>query len=168
MKCWVIPAGLSCALALVLIWELGQGNSDADAFTPVLQQQGAASAVAAPTLDAGLVSAAAATALARPVFSPTRRPATEPNATVAPPPAKDAVPRLAGIIISPSGRRAIFADAAGHAHTATEGGQVGRFTVSAIRPGQVTVTSSEGERVLRPSFANAGPAAASTADSRPR
>ena len=168
MKRWMLPAGLGGALALVLIWEVGRGDGDADTLTPVPQQQGAAFAPAAPAFDAGLVSAAAATALARPVFSPTRRPFAEPDAAAPSPPAKEAVPRLAGIIISPSGRRAIFADAAGHAHTATEGGQVGRFTVRAIQPGQVTVTSSEGERVLRPSFANAGPAAAPTTDSRPR
>jgi len=58
MKCWVIPAGLSCTLALVLIWELGQGNSDADAFTPVLQQQGAVTVHQDVSVYAGLFEGA--------------------------------------------------------------------------------------------------------------
>lgn len=60
---------------------------------------------------------------------------------------------MAGVVITASGRRAIFAAKNGVKPLVVgEGGQVGAFTVQSIRAGQVTVLGPEGERVLKPAF----------------
>lgn len=93
----------------------------------------------------------AATSLARPLFSPLRRlPAASPATPGA---AAPSLPRMAGVVITASGRRAIFATKNGTKPLVVgEGGQVGAFTVQSIRAGQVTVLGPEGERVLKPAF----------------
>lgn len=93
----------------------------------------------------------AATVLARPLFSPGRRP---PAAAAAGPAAPaPGLPRIAGVFVTPAGRRAIFAaDKGGKPVVVGEGGQIGAFTVKSIRDGQVTVHGPEGERVLSPAF----------------
>ena len=70
--------------------------------------------------------------------------------------ASDDLPRLAGVIVGPGGGRAIFAPAEGRALVVPEGGHVGRYTVRSIVPGQVTLSDSEREFVIRPSLAKGG------------
>lgn len=85
------------------------------------------------------------TVLARPLFSPSRRPA----ATIAAGPQQ---PRLAGIVMGPSGRRAIFAgegDARGI--VAGVGQQAGAWQIRAIDENTVQVLGPEGPRTLTPS-----------------
>jgi hypothetical protein len=94
----------------------------------------------------------------RPLFRPDRkppRPAPEP----APPTqaADAALPRLAGVVVGPAGRRAIFAGADGKPAVAVEGGSLGRFTVKTITPGRVTLFGPEGDIDLRPTFLKATP-----------
>ncbi len=85
------------------------------------------------------------TVLARPLFSASRRPA----ATVTSGPQQ---PRLAGIVVGPAGRRAIFAgsgDARGSVVAA--GQQAGAWHVVSIEADSVRVVGPDGPRVLRPS-----------------
>jgi len=158
MTRWLMVTGIGALLAIALAWELTAMDAVPDG--PVAPPGPVAPAPQAALAPAGadLVGAAASTMLARPLFSPTRRPAAARPSPPPPSPPAEAIPRLAGIVIGPSGRKAIFAEAAGPARSVGEGGRIGRFTVTMIRPGQVTVTSSEGDRVLRPSFTQATPA----------
>ncbi len=104
-----------------------------------------------------------ATILARPLFSQSRRPA----ATVTSGPQR---PRLAGIVVGPAGRRAIFAgsgDARGV--VAAAGQQAGAWRVVSIDADSVRVLGPEGPRVLRPSRDDSshGGAAAAAAGTLP-
>lgn len=105
---------------------------------------------AAPVASAdGAVDEAAgwaAISLARPLFSPNRRPAA-----LATGPA-DGTPRLSGILVTPAGRRAIFAGADGKPVVVGEGAAVGRYQVGSIAAGQVVLLGADGSRTLRPSF----------------
>ncbi|MCQ8279325.1 hypothetical protein NFI95_12820 [Acetobacteraceae bacterium KSS8] len=83
--------------------------------------------------------------LARPVFSPQRRP---PSVAVAGP----QQPRLSGIIVGPNGRRAIFAGAGDARGTVVDvGGQAGAWRVLAINDHAVRVSGPDGVRTLHPS-----------------
>jgi len=120
------------------------------------------SRVAPPALPEG--AAWERTVLARPLFSPTRRP--PPPEAAGADPAAAAPPRLAGVIIGPDGRRAIFDPAGGKPTVAAEGARIGGFTVTAIEADRVTVAGEGGTRVLRPVFAGAAhPRAADAARS---
>ncbi len=110
--------------------------------------------------DPNQVARWAATVLARPLFSPGRRP---PAAAAAPGAVAPSLPRVAGIMVTPAGRRAIFAEKGAKPLVLGEGGQVGGFTVQSIRAGQVTVRGPEGVRVLSPTFDPDAPAPASAA-----
>lgn len=84
------------------------------------------------------------TVLARPLFSPSRRPAA--TATAGP-----QQPRLAGIVMGPSGRRAIFAgDGDARGIVAGVGQQAGAWQVQAIDANAVQVIGPEGRRTLVP------------------
>ena len=106
---------------------------------------------AAAALD-GWVS----TILARPLFSPSRRPG---QAVVA----STELPRLAGIIIGPDGARAIFATSGDRrAIVAGPGGHAGPYLIRAVDRAGVAVTGPDGERLLHPAY-DPNAAAGSTA-----
>lgn len=82
--------------------------------------------------------------LARPLFSPGRRPpANAGGATLA------GLPRLTGVLVAPSGRHAIFAGGV----VLAEGARIGRYRVRRIEAGQVTLSGPDGPHVVRPQFA---------------
>ncbi len=83
--------------------------------------------------------------LARPLFSPDRRPPDVVRSAAA----AHALPRLAGVLVGPEGRRALFAGGV----VLAEGGALGPWRVAGIAAGQVTLTGPGGVRVLRPAFA---------------
>lgn len=87
--------------------------------------------------------------LARPLFNPDRRPPAPPAAPAPPP---DSLPRLAGTLVGPGGKRAIFATGDKPAVLA-EGSSIDAWTVQAISAGMVTLIGPDGPRVLRVSFA---------------
>jgi hypothetical protein len=90
--------------------------------------------------------------LARPVFSPGRRPLAS-NARVT-----NGLPRLTGIVVTGSQRTAIFAaPAAGRPITAEEGGHVGAYEVVEITRAGVTVSGPDGTKVITPIFDPAAP-----------
>lgn len=98
--------------------------------------------------DAKDVAAWAAAIVARPLFDPSRRPPeTSAGAKVA------AFPRLAGIIITPQSRKAIFA-AAGSARPVVVmvGSRLNGVLIKSIDDGVVVVTDAQGTHAIRPSF----------------
>lgn len=103
-----------------------------------------------------------AAVLARPLFSPDRRPAAAPVSTASN--RVPGLPRLAGILVGPSGRSAIFAADGSKPIVAQEGGHVGAYTIKAIETAQVQLAGPDGTRVLNPSFDSApGKTAGTTA-----
>lgn len=118
-------------------------------------QAGAAAAAAAAT---GSNREWIAQSLARPLFSPDRRPLPD-----AAGPGLSGPPRLSGIMITPAGRSAIFV--VGERQLVVPvGGVIGAFTVRSIDEQQVLLSGPAGPLLLRPSFspegAVAGPRAA--------
>ena len=153
MNRWFVLAGAAAALATIVALELLSFDDTADSVVATSPSQGIEAARPAPPApsDTALLANISETVLQRPLFSPERKAAAGAGADVAQT-ATDELPRLAGVIVGPSGRRAIFADSNGHPKVASEGTTLGRFTVRSIAPGQVILTSSEGDRVLRPAF----------------
>jgi hypothetical protein len=99
--------------------------------------------------DADRVNGWVENILARPLFDPSRRP---PSVAVAGP----AEPRLAGILIGPKGRFALFAGAEDARGTIVPvGGQAGAYKVQAIEADAVSVLGPDGPKRLRPRFARA-------------
>jgi hypothetical protein len=106
-----------------------------------------AAATAAGAADA--LAAAQAALLGRPLFSPDRRPAADAAASAG---TRAGAPRLAGVLIDPSARRAILADGTRQT-VVTEGGVLGAWRVATIAAGQVTLLGPEGMLTLHPAFA---------------
>jgi hypothetical protein len=148
----------AAALLGILTLELDQGGADRSALlsTP----RAGAQAEPAPAPPANRTGEWVATILARPLFSPDRRPPPgDVQSSTATP---DILPRLTGILVSPAGKTAIFADpTGGKPIVLREGDRIGAFTVQAIEAGQVTLTGPEGTQVMRPAF-EAGSAASAS------
>lgn len=87
--------------------------------------------------------------LDRPVFSPDRRPPSVPAAAS---PGERSLPRLAGVLIGPTQRRAIFAGGA----VLAVGDALGPWRIGEIEEGSVTVLGPQGVQVLRPAYAAGG------------
>ena len=103
-----------------------------------------------------------AAVLSRPLFTIDRRPAAPP-ASAPETPGSQALPRLAGIVVSASGRSAIFAGTSYRSVVVMEGAAVGPWQVVAIRSDAVDVSGPQGERTVKPSYSNDPPQAASAA-----
>lgn len=93
------------------------------------------------------------TILARPLFSPDRRPEASGARSVS------GLPRLAGIVMTGSRRVAIFAAPGSKPVVVDEGARIGPYDVKAISESGVTVVGPEGTMVLRPMFDSAPPPA---------
>ena len=91
-----------------------------------------------------------ATALARPLFSQTRRPPVERPESGADNSLGGA--RLTGIVIAPGQRLAIFAVAGGKPLELTEGETLSGWRVGSIAAGQVSLTGPGGSRTLLPAL----------------
>jgi hypothetical protein len=90
--------------------------------------------------------------LARPVFSPDRKPIAVGAKGVA------GLPRLTGIVVSGSGKIAIFAaPSGGRPVIAEEGAHIDSYEVRAIRDTGVTITGPNGTKMLTPIFDTAQP-----------
>ena len=89
--------------------------------------------------------------LARPLFSPDRRPTAD-AVTVASGRTVPGLPRLAGILVGPFGRSAIFATNGAKPIVVQEGGRVAAYTIKSIEATQVRLLGPDGAQVLYPSF----------------
>lgn len=88
----------------------------------------------------------AATALARPLFSPTRRqPSSDEPAS-----AELAGKRLAGIVVSPQQRLAIFAVTGAKPLVLKEGADIDGWRIDTITPSDISLRGPGGTRILRP------------------
>ena len=147
---------VAAALAGVITWELA-GSAEQAAGVPAVPDRVASprGTAAAPAGPGPALAGAVAQVLARPLFSPDRRPAAAAAAAAGAPEA--ALPRLTGVLVTADGRSAVFAGAA-QPLVIREGGKLGRYTIRTIEPGLVTIQGSDGLRVLRPTFDPTRPA----------
>jgi hypothetical protein len=87
---------------------------------------------------------------ARPLFTISRRPA---KAKADGGPATDTgLPRLAGIMITAAGKRAIFMPDGGKPRTLREGAMLDENTIRQIRADEVLLSGPKGDIVLRPTY----------------
>jgi hypothetical protein len=86
--------------------------------------------------------------LARPLFVPDRRPAARSGDAAG----TTALPRLSGILITPSDSSAIFTAVDGKPEVVTKGGRVGDYLVQSISVGEVVLIGPDGRQVLHPTF----------------
>ncbi len=140
--------GAAMALIAMLAVELQPSAvDDQPAVPPPTLLRNASRAAAVPP---GILQQAFTAILARPLFSPSRRPAAIAIASAAPP---AVLPRLAGTIVHGVERSVIFTlGTGGKAVIAHEGSEVGGYTVQTIQAGRVTIAGPDGEHVLRPTF----------------
>jgi hypothetical protein len=89
--------------------------------------------------------------LARPLFSPSRRPPQSKLGNAADDSGL-ADSRLAGIVIEPGRRFAIFAPQGAKFLTVTEGETVSGWRVDSISPREVSLSGPDGTRILQPKF----------------
>jgi hypothetical protein len=143
-----VLALLSCGcalLGLVLFAELhGAGPGDPAAGAQAVRLP--AAPAARPALRAPKLARLVATTLARPLFSPTRRP--PPQAGGADSGIADM--RLTGIVTAPGERLAIFAVAGAKPLVVKEGEEVSGWRIDGITPGAVSVSGPGGTVTLRP------------------
>lgn len=91
--------------------------------------------------------------LARPLFSPDRKPVAANARSAA------GLPRLTGIVVTGTRRVAIFAGSSGGHPTVVEAGsEIGVYHVMDIADGTVTVAGPEGTTVIKPVFDPTSPA----------
>lgn len=158
MKGMIALGGLIAVLGLVLVRELvtPEGNPAPPPVTvpagPTREVDSGSGKTSSPAAGTAALTGIAASITERPLFSPTRRPAAASASVAGGSVAPDTVPRLTGVIVGPSGGWAIFAGEDGKSHAAAAGDVIGAFKVRAIDPGVVTLTGSEGDRVLHPTY----------------
>ena len=147
-----------CVTALLLVAiiaaEVSPGSpGNAKQASPVNAHATADQSPAQASDDAarpGATSAWAATALSRPLFVPGRRPH---QAKAAGSESGPGLPRLSGVLVSPSERVAIFAADASHQSLVIRvGSSIGGYQVQSIEAGQVVLRDDGGPRILRPTF----------------
>jgi hypothetical protein len=141
-------AAVAVGLVGMIAWEVSDGPPAADVPPPPPPTAQTASRASAPAVDR--VGEWVATALARPLFSPDRRPASVAVtvATAGP----SGLPRLTGILVGPSERSAIFAAAGRNPIVVHEGGRIDAYTVMSIEAGEVRLRGPDGVRILHPTF----------------
>lgn len=146
---FLLLLALALAGASGLVLRRGAGNEDTMPFTP--PNTPPARAAALRELPSGQDREWAGILLARPLFTPGRRPASAPVTAT---PAAAAIPRVTGIIVEGGQRSVIFAASGEKTRPLVlkEGAEVNGFTIVSIEDSQVTVMGPAGRRVLRPSF----------------
>lgn len=148
----------SAALGVFVVAELARPPALADLARTAAGRPLPASPAAALRDDGQRRSEEVAMILARPVFSPTRRPKTDAAAPAEAAAPITSLPRMTAILVNGKLRSAIF-DGAGKPTVLGEGGHLGPFTIQSIEPQQVTIVGPDGKRVVRTSFSNAPPPA---------
>jgi hypothetical protein len=137
-------------LAMTLSWELG---AFATADGPGIPIPRPAVAAARPKAAPDHTGEWLTVILARPLFSPDRRPAS----AIARSPAggsPEGLPRLSGVLVGPFGRSAIFAADGRKSLVVDEGGKIDAWTIRTIGEDAVEVSGPGGAQTLHPSFAS--------------
>lgn len=153
---WVLAAGLAVLTVLAaVVPDAGDPAAIDDRPSAVGPR-----AVAPTAVPGERISAEVAIALTRPLFAPDRRPAAT-DGLAGPVSTDTGIPRLTGIIIDRSGRRAIFAPAsaepAGRARLVGLRDQIGTYSVQTIEPNFVVLDGPGGTLRLQPRPATGGP-----------
>lgn len=148
------PATLCIVLAGAMAWELGQAADVNDA--PTINPRPLATAAPSETAPKDLATDLrenlpdmADALIARAVFEASRRP----PAPVSGPLSSNVLPRLAGLMLWPSGSRAMLVQASGPAIIAIPGDRIGNYVVKSIAQGELTLLGPDGEHVLHVDFA---------------
>ncbi len=140
----------AAALGGTIALEFGRRLPDSDLMVPATAPLPAPAApTSAPVAEADDAGRRVAEVLARPLFSPGRRPAAQ---AAGPAAATAVLPRMTGVIVTPAGRRAIFVNGAGKPTVVTEGGRIGAYAVQSIEAGRVTLAGPDGQRVVATTF----------------
>jgi len=144
----------ACGLTATLAWELG---AFASADARIAARPRAAIAAAPAEVMADHTGEWISAILARPVFSPDRRPVAEIASTpgVRSP---QGLPRLSGVLVGPFGRSAIFEVDGRRPLVVDEGGRIDTWTVGTIEADAVQISGLGGTRTVRPSFASSASA----------
>ncbi len=138
-------AGAACFSALILL-EFAHGPGE----LPAPRSSTAAAPAGAPNDQPDLAPGQVAALLARPPFSPDRKP--EPVQGALDP----RLPHLTGIMMSSADRKAIFAGRDGGRGTVVgQGDQLGGYRVEAISATAVTLVGADGRHDIRPTFSSA-------------
>ncbi len=118
-----------------------------------------AAQVAGPSLGGypGLTQDYAGLALARPLFSVSRRPPAG-SATPSGAASGEPLPRLSGVIITASQKQAIFQDS-DRSLVRTVGSDIGKYRIVNVELSQVTLTGPNGAKTIKPAYDDASPVA---------
>jgi len=139
---------LAVALAILIRWELTllpAPPASAELAGPVIVPHARFPDAA---VEEGRAAAMASSILRRPLFRTDRRPALPAVSDASPP---SPPPRLSGIVVTASARRAIFAGGPdGKPVVVAEGDSLGLVRVARIGAREVAVVGPDGARVLRP------------------
>jgi general secretion pathway protein D len=145
-RAWIALLAAGAGASAVLLWEV----LAEDPLMPGIDVAARSFAPGRPAPQPADESDAwVATALARPLFAPGRRPAASAVGE-----ASRGTPRLAGILDGPFGRRAILAQPGGATFVVEEGSTLGEFVVRRIGSDLAVLSGPRGEETLRPSFAS--------------
>lgn len=157
---WLLAALLTAGIVAALAWP-DRTPLPARPPPPPVQAPGVAPNEPAPDYTAPL--------LARPLFTPGRRPdpagATPAMAALRPP----EPPRLTGILVTRAGRSAIFAAQPGGlaATVVKEGSRMGPWRVDAIHTADVQLSGPDGQRTVRLAYSDTAQAGAPAAQLPP-
>ncbi len=153
----LLLAGGCVVLGAVVAAEL-RGSPDDDAATVAAPARRDEAAAAAPK-SGKPAGELLATILARPLFSPTRRPPRADEAAA--PAAQLGGARLTGIVTGPGQRLAIFVEEGAKPRELAEGDSVNGWRIEAITPYEVSLAGPGGRETLqpKPEAEGAGPTA---------
>lgn len=139
-----------CALlAAIVVAELEPSSARSKIAIAAPPAPALASAPLLRREPAGRYQALVMTTLARPLFSSTRRPPPHGSADTSDDSGL-ADTRLAGIVIEPGRRIAIFAPSGAKAVTVSQGETMGRWRIESITPREVSLSGPDGIRTLQP------------------
>lgn len=140
---------VAAALAGIIGLEFGQHMPERDAMVPAPAARPSAPVAFAPAALADNAEHRVAVVLARPLFSPGRRPPAQPASISA---VGVSLPRMTAVVVTPQGRRATFANGTDGSVVVTEGSRIGAYGVQSIEAGRVLLAGPDGLRVVTPSF----------------
>ncbi|HJU16485.1 MAG TPA: hypothetical protein VJ770_08435 [Stellaceae bacterium] len=137
-----------CVLFGLIIFAEWRGAAPADPTGIALAVPRPAPPAASPSVHAPRLDQLVVTTLARPLFSPTRRPPQDKDG--GPGTGNIADMRLTGIVTQPGERLAIFAVTGAKALAVREGEEVSGWRVEDITPGTVLLSGPGGATTLQP------------------